>query len=323
MTRPPRLAWAAWIAVCVIWGTTYLGIRVSLETLPPALMAGLRWTTAGLLFGAALVLRGERFPAVAAWPGIALLSVLMIGLGNGLVVWAEQYVPSGLTAVILATSPFWMVGVEALLARGERLTAGTVRGLVVGFAGIVLLVWPDVRAGGAGAGRFLAGVVALQLACAGWALGSSWSRRHDAGSAVLTTTALQMLFGGVLMLGIGTAAGEWGSLAFSGRTVAALTYLTLVGSIGGFVAYIYALRHLPVSTVSLYAYINPIIAVVLGTLVLGEPFGARIVLAAALVLAGLALVRLSGGPRQAKPQAHDAHPRPGAPLPRTRPECAN
>ena len=301
MTRPPRLAWTAWIAVCLIWGTTYLGIRVSLETVPPALMAGLRWTVAGLLLGGVLLLRGERFPSPSAWPGLALLAVLMIGLGNGLVVWAEQYVPSGLTAVILATSPFWMVGVEAMLPRGEPLAAAGLRGLAVGFAGIVLLVWPDVQGGGVHAGRFLAGVVALQLACAGWALGSSWSKRHGAGSSVMTATALQMLFGGVLMLAIGTAAGEWRDLTFSGRTAGALIYLTLVGSIGGFVAYIYALRHLPVSTVSLYAYVNPIIAVLLGTLVLGEPFGPRIVCAAALVLLGLALVRLAGGSQGARP----------------------
>jgi drug/metabolite transporter (DMT)-like permease len=324
VTRPPRLAWAAWIAVCIIWGTTYLGIRISLETVPPGLMAGLRWTMAGVLLGGVLAVRGERFPPVAAWPGLALLSVLMIGFGNGLVVWAEQYVPSGLTAVILATSPFWMVGVEAMLPRGERLTAAALRGLTVGFAGIVLLVWPDVQAGGTHAARYLAGIAALQLACAGWAVGSSWSKRHDTGANVMAATALQMLFGGVLMLAIGTAAGEWRSLTFSPRTGAAVAYLTLVGSIGGFVAYIYALRHLPVSTVSLYAYINPIIAVVLGTIVLGEPFGARIVAAAALVLAGLALVRLAGRPPAAKPRARNGRaPAANEALPRPSAECVN
>ena len=323
MTRSARLAWMAWFAVCLIWGTTYLGIRVSLETIPPALMAGLRWTAAGLLLGGALVLRGERFPASSAWPGLALLAVLMIGLGNGMVVWAEQYVPSGLTAVILATSPFWMVGVEAMLPRGEPITAAAARGLALGFAGIVLLAWPDAQGGGASAGRFLAGVLALQLACAGWALGSSWSKRHEAGSNVMTATALQMLFGGVLMLAIGTAAGEWRYLSFSGRTAAALIYLTLVGSIGGFVAYIYALRHLPIATVSLYAYINPIIAVLLGTLVLGEPLGPRVVLAAALVLGGLMLVRLAGGAPRERSAARGEREADDRALSRTDTECVN
>jgi drug/metabolite transporter (DMT)-like permease len=153
MKRAPRAAWVAWIAVCVIWGTTYLGIRVSLETIPPVLMSGIRWTIAGLLVAAVLRWRGDPLPRPREWPGLALLSVLMIGVGNGLVVWAEQYVPSGLTAVVLATSPFWMVAVEAPLRGGERLTRGTISGLLVGFAGILLLVWPDLQTGGAGAAR--------------------------------------------------------------------------------------------------------------------------------------------------------------------------
>ena len=291
MTRAPRAAWVAWIAVCVIWGTTYLGIRVSLETIPPGLMSGIRWTIAGLLVWTVVRWRGDPLPGARAWPGLALLSVLMIGLGNGLVVWAEQYVPSGLTAVVLATSPFWMVTVEAMLHGGERLTGGTLGGLLVGFGGILLLVWPDLRGGAPGAARFAMGLVALQMACAGWAVGSAWSKRHATGENVFGATAVQMLFGGVLMLGLGTALGEWRALSFSPRTTVALVYLTGVGSIGGFVAYIYALRHLPVSTVSLYAFINPVIAVVLGALVLGEPFGVRIVLASGIVLAGLAMVR--------------------------------
>jgi drug/metabolite transporter (DMT)-like permease len=268
---------------------------VALETMPPALMAGIRWTVAGLLVAAVLRARGETLPGPRAWPGLALLALLMIGMGNGMVVWAELYIPSGLTAVVIATSPFWLVGVECALGGTERLSAGVAWGLAAGFAGIVLLAWPDLHAGGAGAARFTLGLAALQLACAGWALGSAWSKRHSTGDNVFAATALQMLFGGMLMLAAGTALGEWRALSFSARSTAALVYLVMVGSIAGFVAYIYALRHIPVSTVSLYAYINPVIAVVLGAIVLGEPFGARIVLAAALVLTGAGLVRLSTG----------------------------
>ena len=313
MTRTHRAAWAAWIAVCVIWGTTYLGIRVALDTIPPALMAGMRWTIAGLLVSALLRGRGDPMPGPREWPGLALLSVLMIGLGNGLVVWAEQYVPSGLTAIVVATSPFWMVGIEATLRGGERLTGGTIGGLTVGFAGILLLVWPDLRAGGDAAAQFAMGVVALEMACAGWALGSVWSKRHAAGENVFGATAIQMIFGGLLMLALGTALGEWRALSFSPRTAGALVYLTVVGSIGGFVAYIYALRHLPVSTVSLHAFINPVIAVILGALVLGEPFGARIVLASAIVLGGLAMVRVASA-RRARPAEDIAA---GQPVPPT------
>jgi drug/metabolite transporter (DMT)-like permease len=297
VTRAPRAAWVAWVAVCVIWGTTYLGIRIALETIPPALMSGIRWTIAGLLVSAALRVRGDPMPGPREWPGLALLSVLMIGLGNGLVAWAEQYVPSGLTAVILATLPFWMVAVEASLRGGERLTGGTLGGLIVGFGGILLLVWPDLHAGGREGAQFGMGVVALQTACAGWALGSAWSKRHAAGENVFGATAIQMIFGGLLMLAAGITLGEWRTLSFSPRTAGALVYLTGVGSIGGFVAYIYALRHLPVSTVSLHAFINPVIAVILGALVLGEPFGVRIVLASTIVLAGLAMVRVASARR--------------------------
>ena len=312
MTTPPRLAWVAWIAVCLIWGTTYLGIRIALETIPPAAMAAVRWTAAGAIVSAIVWLRGGRLPGRAAWPGLALLGLLLIGFGNGFVVYAEQYVPSGLTAVVIATSPFWMVTTEALLPSGEPLARGTIAGLLVGFSGIVLLVWPDLRS--TGAGSFALGLVALQLACAGWAAGSAYSKRHAASDDVLGATALQMLFGGVLMAIVATLVGEWPLLAFTMRTAGALTYLTLVGSVGAFVAYLYALRHLPVSTVSLYAYINPVIAVALGAVVLGEPFTIRVVAAAALVLLGLAIVRSSGRGSPSRPAGRVAPlPTSGAP----------
>jgi drug/metabolite transporter (DMT)-like permease len=210
-------------------------------------------------------------------------------------VWAEQYVPSGLTAVIVATVPFWMVAIESALPGGERFTGQALVGLVVGFAGIVLLVWPELRHGGGHATRFAWGIVALQVACAGWALGSTYSRRHAPEAGVAASTAVQMLFGGVLMLIVGLLAGEQKALSFSWRTGASLAYLIGAGSIGGFLAYAYALRHLPVSTVSLYAYINPVIAVLLGALILREPLTVRIAIAAGLVLIGVAIVRLPGG----------------------------
>lgn len=290
--RERRLAYLAWVAVCIIWGTTYLGIRVSLESMPPALMGGLRWTLAGALLTIYAIARGHKLPPVSTWGGIALLGFLLLALGNGGVVFAEQWITSGLAAVLLGTSPFWMSAVEACLPGGERLTARTVAGLFIGFLGIVVLVWPELGLGDAGAGKFLAGVAALQVASLGWSIGSSYSRRRRTEN-VLGSTALQMLAGGLMMIAAGTVRGEWSSLFFTGRTTVALVYLSTIGAVGGFVAYTYALRHLPVSFVSLYAYINPVIAVALGVFFLREPFTTRMAIAAALVFAGVGVVRLA------------------------------
>ena len=291
-----KRALIAWVVVCLVWGTTYLAIRIALETIPPMLMAAIRWIAAGLVLVGVLAARGERLPGMRAWPALALLGILLLGFGNGGVVWAELTVPSGLTAVLVATVPFWMVGIDAISRDGERITARRALGLLVGFAGIVLLVWPDIDLRGGGRGRgFLVGVACTQIAGLGWALGSAYARRRGraeaAGENVLATAAFEMLFGGIALLIVGLALGEQSHLVFTPRSAGALGYLIVFGAITGFAAYAYALKHLPVATVSLYAYVNPIIAVVLGTLVLREPFSARMGVAAAVVLAGMALVR--------------------------------
>lgn len=293
-----RRAYFAFITVCIVWGTTYLAIRIALETIPPMLMAAARWIAAGTLLIAALAARGEKLPGPREWPALTVLGILLLGFGNGAVVWAEQTVPSGLTAVLVATVPFWMVGVDALARDGQqdphdRLTLTRIAGLLLGFSGIVLLVWPELAA--EGARGFLTGVVSTQIACFGWALGSSYARHRGRTGAreenVLATAAFEMLFGGLALLVSGLALGEWSRMAFTLRSSLALAHLIFFGAIAGFTAYAYALKHLPVATVSLYAYINPLIAVVLGVLVLHEPFSVRMAAAAAIVLAGMALVR--------------------------------
>jgi drug/metabolite transporter (DMT)-like permease len=288
-TSSKPLAYAAWIAVCLLWGTTYLAIRIALETVPPMLMGGLRWTAAGALMLIVMKLRGDVLPAHQEWPALTVLGVLMIGAGNGGVVWAEQTLPSGLTAVLVAVVPFWMVGVERLTGTPDRLTRRRVLGLLIGFGGIVLLVWPELELG---AGRgFLFGVLATQLACLGWAFGSSYGRRRKAAENVLAAAAFQMLFGGVVMLAAGWLHGEWPHLAFNTRTSSAIVYLVAFGSIVGFTAYAYALKYLPLATVSLYAYVNPVIAMSLGTIILGEAMSPRLAVAGAIVLIGMAMVR--------------------------------
>jgi len=302
-----RLAYLAWITVCLLWGTTYLGIRVALETIPPATVGALRYMAAGGALAIILLLRGERLPGPRHWWGLTLLGFLMIGMGNGGVIWAEQWVPSGVAAVVVACSPFWMAGIESVLPSGERLSLRGAIGLVIGFLGILVLVWPDLTRGGDRGRLFAIGVVALQLACIGWALGSAYSRRHAREENALGTAAMQMLFGGLIMALVATLRGEWTHLTLTWRSGAAELYLIVFGSLVGYSAYVYALKHLPLSTVSLYAYVNPVIAVALGTVMLGEPFGWRVVVAPLVVFAGIAVVKMSGGagrsPRAAKARA--------------------
>ena len=282
-------AYTAWVVVCIVWGTTYLGIRIALETVPPFLMAACRWLSAGMLLAAGLIARGEKMPARNSWGAYAFVGVLMMGIGNGGVVWAEQTVPSGLTAVLVAAIPFWMVGIERFMFRGDPFTSRRIAGLMLGFLGIVLLVWPELSV--SGGHSFLIGVLATQFACLGWAIGSSISRRSDHTDNVLAASAMQMIFAGLALAAAGLAHGEWSAVAFNARTAWAMVYLVLAGSVVGYSAYSYALKYLPVTTVSLYAYINPIIAVALGTLWLDEPFSPRIVVASAVVLGGVLLVR--------------------------------
>jgi len=286
-----RNAYVAWMAVCILWGTTYLGIRLALETIPPALVGGIRYTSAGLLLSGILAARGEPLIDRSQWRGLAIIGLLTICIGNGGVIWAEQWVPSGIAAVTVAMSPFWMIGVEAFTSDGDPLTTRLVLGLIVGFGGILLLVWPDMASGSAGGHQFFLGIVALQVACFGWALGSSYARRHARHENVLSTAAMQMTFGGLFMLAVGTVRGEWSHLAFNGRTAGAEIYLTVVGSIVGYSSYTYALKYLPTATVSLYAYANPIIAMALGSLVAHEPFGPRVAGSSLMVLIGSAVVQ--------------------------------
>jgi len=288
------LPYLAWLIVCLVWGTTYLGIAVALESIPPALVGGIRWTIGGFILAAVLRARGQSLPSRDNWAGFALAGMLMIGLGNGAVVFAELWVPSGIAAVIIASSPFWLMGIEAILRDGERLTRQGLIGLLVGFSGIVLLVWPDLTVGGESGRQFLLGVVLLQVACLGWTGGTSYARRFAREDNPLGGSALQMIFAGMAMLVLATIRGEWAALAFTPRSLAAEIYLTLVGSLLAYSAYLYAIRHLPLSTVSLYSYINPVIAVILGSLLLGEPFGPRIIVASAMVLLGVAVVKWTG-----------------------------
>jgi drug/metabolite transporter (DMT)-like permease len=285
-----RLAYAAFVTVCIVWGTTYLGISVALETVPVLLVAGLRWTAAGVIMSAFMLASGRGLPKARLWAPLALLGFLMNVVGNGFVVYAQQFVASGLTAVLIATTPFWSALAERLLPNGERFTARSLTGLALGFSGIVVLVWPEMTHGGASGRSFVIGVIAIQLACIGWVIGTSFAKRHELGDNPFQSTALQMVFSGAMLLTAATAHGDWAHLSFSPRSLTALIYLSVAGSLIAYSAYIYAIQHLPLQLVSLYAYINPMIAVALGTLLLNEPLSARVLVAAILVFAGTWIV---------------------------------
>jgi drug/metabolite transporter (DMT)-like permease len=282
-------------------------------------MTGVRWTAGGLLLSGFLAVRGVRFPSRESWRAHALLGVLLIGLGTGAVVWAEQTVPSGLTALLIAVTPFWMMAVERLtdlrsgpakagphvrLARAnvgsgfsripKALASRKIAGLVVGFVGVMLLVWPQFQST-RNAG-FLAGVLATQVAAVGWSVGSNLSRLRSPAEDLLAAAAIQMIFGGLFMLALSLLFGESPGGPFSARSLLATLYLLFIGSIVAYTAYAYALRHLPLTTVSLYAYVTPVIAVVLGTVVLNEPFSGRILVASAIVLVSVGIVRYESVP---------------------------
>ena len=290
MASPPSLAYLAFFTVCVIWGTTYLAISVALETVPVLLLAGLRWMFAGVVMSVAMLATGRGLPKPRLWGPLALLGFLMNIVGNGFVVYAQQHVASGLTAVLIATTPFWSALVERLLPNGERFTRRSLFGLALGFGGIVVLVWPEMTHGGAEGAAFVGGVIAIQLACVGWVIGTSFAKRHELGDNPFRSAALQMVFSGTMLLTAATAHGDWAQLSFTPRTISAMLYLSIAGSLVAYSAYIYAIQHLPLQLVSLYAYINPMIAVALGTLLLNEPLSARILVAAALVFAGTWIV---------------------------------
>jgi drug/metabolite transporter (DMT)-like permease len=285
-------AYLAWIILCLVWGTTYLAIRVALESIPPLLMAGGRWIVAGSLLIAFFRLRGDSLPDRRQWLSLAVRGVLFIGFGNGAVVWAQQTVPSGLAAVFVAVNPFWMVGIDAVLGDRKAPTLRQVTGLFVGFLGIILLVSPGT--GVPARSGFWSGFIATQLACVGWSLGSTYARRRaqlHQDSHPGASVALEMLLGGVALLLCAVVLGERLRGVVTPRSAGAVAYLIVFGSIIAYSCYRYALQHLPIATLSLYVYANTVIAVFLGTLVLGEPFNWLMGAGAGVVLVGIGLVK--------------------------------
>jgi drug/metabolite transporter (DMT)-like permease len=294
----PRRTWVivAFAMVYVVWGSTYLAIRVAVETLPPFLLAATRFLFAGALLFAWMRLRGVSLPSKNQWRNSAIAGVLMLLGGNGLVVWAEQTVSSSLAALLVALTPVWFVLLDWLRPGGKSPAAYTWAGILVGFAGVALLVTGH-DASGANVTKNPWGVVALVVAGLSWAAGSLWSRYHEKPESPWMNAALQMLCGGVALLMLSLFRGEPMHFHFaraSPHSWWSLLYLVVFGSWIGFSAYVWLLKVTTPARVSTYAYVNPVIAVLLGRLLLDEPLGRQTIWAAAVILAGVVLTTLPG-----------------------------
>lgn len=290
MSAPRSRILLAFAAVYVIWGSTYLGIRYAVETIPPFFMAASRFLAAGAVLYVGLRLRGAPRPTAGQWKSAAITGFLMLLMGNGAVSWAEQHVPSGVTALVIAITPLWFVSIE-WAQHSIRPSRAVVAGLLLGTVGMVVLIDPARLTE---SGHIdLVGAAVLLVASACWALGSMYARSAEQPARPLLGTAMQMLSGGGFLLLAGFVAGEaarFDASRISAASVASLLYLTVFGSLIGFSAYAWLLHKSTPARVATYAYVNPVIAVLLGWLVAGEPMNGRIALAAAIIVAGVAMI---------------------------------
>ncbi|HEY3523973.1 MAG TPA: EamA family transporter [Candidatus Limnocylindrales bacterium] len=304
-------AWAALVALYLVWGSTYLAIRVAVETLPPFLMAGVRFVIAGAVLGVgclALDRSAIRWPTRRELLDIAIVGAFLLVGGNGLVAWGEQTLPSGIAALLVGLTPVSMVLV-AWLAFRERQSRIVWLGVLVGFVGVAVLAAPDPSGGFDSAG--LAAVVAAELS---WAVGSVYASRHESAvSPSLLGTAIEMGIAGVFLLLVGVGIGEVGAVRTpSFDSVAATAYLIVVGSLVGYTAYAWLIRNAPLPVVSTYAYVNPVVAVLLGAALLSEPIGPRTLVAGALIVVAVAMIITARG-RAKRETVETAERRAGGP----------
>lgn len=285
----------ALLVVYLIWGSTYLAIRFALDTLPPFTMAGARFLCAGVCLFAFARSSGVAAPEPVHWRSAALIAGLMLVGGNGAVCWAEKTVPSGLASLLIATVPLWAVVMGALLPGGQMPRPRVILGIVFGLAGVGILVQPQ-KSGSVDP----AGAAALLFAAAAWAAGSVLSKRVRLPSSPVLATGMQMLCGGSLLLLIGAAAGEWPSIhlhAVTTKSALSVVYLMVFGSIIGFTAFVWLLRHTTAVLATSYAYVNPLVAVLLGWALNGETPSSRTATAGALVVGAVILITTARPPK--------------------------
>jgi drug/metabolite transporter (DMT)-like permease len=277
------------LAVYLIWGSTYLAIRFAIETLPPFIMAGTRYLAAGAVLFAWGLRDGAR-PTLHHWREVLLLGALFFLGGNGAVVWAEQRIPSGIASLLIATMPLWVVVLDWLRPGGTRPHPLVAAGVVLGFSGLLLLM---SRSEADSTSIDMAGAVVLVGGAFSWAIGSLYALHADLPRSLPLASGMEMLAGGVLLTLTGLAGGELGAFrvdAISARSVLAFAYLVVFGSIVAFSAFRYLVDVAPPSRVSTYAYVNPVVAVVLGWLLAGESISARTLAGAAVIVGAVAMV---------------------------------
>jgi len=298
-SAPPALVWAALGVVYVVWGSTYLAIRVALDTLPPFLAAATRFLIAGgLLLGFSALRRGSSHDRLGwpQWRATAIVGAALLFGGNGGVSWAEQRIASGVAALLVAVLPLWIALFDRLVF-GHVLSRRTIAGLVLGFVGLAILV------GLADGGRIdPLGALVCTLASMSWAAGSLYARGAPLPHRPLVSTGMQMVAGGALLLIVGLASGEARSLRLADVSTASLlavAYLIVFGSLLAFSAYVWLLRSAPVTLVATYAYVNPVVAVLLGWVILGEPITPRMLLAGAVIVLAVVLIAGAAPPGEA------------------------
>ena len=290
--RSRLLPWMALLVVWVVWGSTYLAIRIVVREMPPLAAAGTRFLCAGAIMGlvALVVDRARGRPGRRQWLDYALIGVLLLSVGNSLVMWAEQTVPSGIAALNVATVPMWFLLLDGLRPGGEPWTARVWIGTAIGLAGVALVARPG---GEVEAGHWRA-ILALQVACQSWTTGSLYAQQVPRRLPLASAAAIEMLAGALVMLAASRLLGEdWSRMAAaSARAWGGVSYLVVFGSLVGFTAFAYCLNELPATTVGTYAYVNPVVAVVLGWLVLAEPLTPGLLAGGLLIVASVALTTL-------------------------------
>ena len=284
----------AFAAVYLVWGSTYLAIRFTIETLPPLLTAGVRFLLAGIILSVfSYIKEGAMQVSREHWKSAFIIGGLLLLGGNGSVVWAEHFVPSGLAALVIAVTPLWMVLLQWLWQKGKRPSAGVLAGIAIGFMGVGILIAPDLRTHVYQV--HIGGTLALLLASLSWAVGSVYSRRVAVPKSPFLATGMQMICGGLLLVLAGLVQGEISLVhpaSFSFKSIMAFIYLIFAGSLIGFTAYIWLLKNVGITKASTYAFVNPIVAVILGCLLAGEQLNMHIGLAACLIVAAVIIITL-------------------------------